>query len=122
MKECGICYETRLEKFLPCGHSTCHECYEHLQGHTCPYCRVPFRSPPDTFETQQQQLEQDIEYWLDYDRREWTVYSRVNRFGTERIMVYRNGEIPLSWRNSGTIVKTTRRTRNRLRRARRVRR
>ena len=121
MKECGICYETKLEKFFPCGHSACHECFESIQGHTCPYCREPFRSPPDTFETQQQ-LEDDIEFWLDYDRREWTVYSRVNRFGTERIMVYRNGEIPITWRNSGTLVKPTRRTRNRLRRARRVRR
>ena len=121
MKECGICYETKLEKFFPCGHSACHECYESIQGHTCPYCRTPFRSPPNTFELQNQ-LERDIEFWLDYDRSEWNVYSRVNRFGTERIMVYRIGEIPLSWRNSATIVKTTRRTRNRLRRARRNRR
>ncbi len=119
MKECGICYETKLEKVLPCGHSTCHECYDQLQGHTCPYCRTPFRSPSNTFETQAQ-LENDIEFWLNYDRREWTVYSRVTRFGTENITVYRNDEIPLSWRNNGTVVKTTRRTRNRLRRARRM--
>ena len=119
MKECAICYETKLEKFLPCGHSTCHECFEKLKGHTCPYCRAPFRSPPNTFENE---LENDIEYWLDYDQREWTVYSRVNRFGTERIMVYRNGEIPESWRNTATVVKTRRRTRCRLRRAARSRR
>ena len=120
MKECSICYETKLQKFLPCGHSTCHECFEKLKCHTCPYCREPFRENPHTFENENE-LENNIEYWLDYDSREWTVYSRINRHGTEHITVFRNGEIPRSWRNSGTVVKPRRNLRNRLKRAGRLR-
>lgn len=116
MRECGICYETKLERLLPCGHSTCHECYDSLRGNTCPYCRTPFREPTLT-----QQIEEnmnDIEFWLQYNPEEWSVYSRYNRSGTETITVFRNGEIPQSWRNDprATIIRRRRFRRRRLRR------
>ena len=113
MKECGICYETKLQRFLPCKHSVCHDCYDQLQGDNCPYCRQPFRKkeyPPGTF---------DPEYWLDYhDTSQWTVYSRFMRNGMEIIRVFRNGQVPESWRNDAmaTVVKNRRFRRRRLRR------
>ena len=115
MKECGICYETKLEKVLPCGHSTCHECFDNLRGHTCPYCRAPFREPTvDPVD----RIESNIEYWLDYDPSNWSVYSRFTRYGTEVISVYRNEEIPRSWRNESinTAIKHRRFRRRRFRR------
>ena len=70
MRECGICYETKLEKVLPCGHSTCHDCHDRLNGHTCPFCRAPFREPRiDPVD----RIENDIEYWLNYDPNNWSV-------------------------------------------------
>lgn len=102
MKECGICYETKIEKFLPCGHSTCHECYEHLTGYTCPYCRAPFREPPVP---QIDNLNGDLDYWIDYaNNSNWSVYSHVTRYGTEIIRVYNNSQIPSSWRNNSLRI------------------
>tara|TARA_R110002096_G_scaffold351901_1_gene544923 strand:+ start:128 stop:487 length:360 start_codon:yes stop_codon:yes gene_type:complete len=117
MKECVICYETKLEKFLPCGHSTCHDCFDKLNSNTCPYCRAPFREPTQA-QINQEQYENDIEYWLDYDNRDWSVMSRYTRHGTEIIRVFRNGEVPQSWRNDPltTMVKNRRFRRRRLRR------
>ena len=117
MRECGICYETRLERLLPCGHSVCHDCFDQLQGHTCPYCRAPFREDPNIFENNRTV---DPEYWLDYDNREWSVYSRYTRSGNEVIRIFRNGEIPQSWRNDprATVIKR-RRFRRRMRNNRR---
>jgi hypothetical protein len=115
MLECGICYETKLEKVLPCGHSTCHDCYEKLRGNTCPFCRAVFREPVIEPETQ---IENDIEYWLNYDNSVWSVFSRYTRQGTEIIRVFRNEEVPQSWRNDPltTMVRNRRFRRRRFRR------
>ena len=37
--ECGICYETKLNIDLNCGHCCCIDCYPKLYSNPCPYCR-----------------------------------------------------------------------------------
>jgi TPR repeat protein len=37
--ECGICYETKLNIDLNCGHCCCVDCYPKLHLKPCPYCR-----------------------------------------------------------------------------------
>lgn len=37
--ECGICYETKLNIDLYCGHCYCIDCYSKLYKNPCPYCR-----------------------------------------------------------------------------------
>jgi len=110
MTECGVCYETRPPRYLPCNHSVCHSCYNSLLGDTCPFCRSPFRETP-----QPRTEYTEPEYWLDYDREQWTVMSRFTRSGNETIRVFRNGQIPDSWRNDSmtTVVKRRRRRLNR---------
>lgn len=125
MKECKICYEIKLEKFLPCSHSVCHECYDKLQGNNCPYCRQPFRnnSSNDFFNNNNNDFtinpydNNDPDYWMDYQRNGWVVYSRYLRSGNEIIRVFRQNNVPASWRNDDltTVVK-----RRRLRRLRRI--
>lgn len=115
MRECGICYETKHQRILPCGHGVCHTCYDCLQSDTCPFCRHPFREPSNSF------LEDDTndpEYWRDYGPGDWTVMSRYLRSGTEIIRVFRNGQVPTSWRNDA-MTTVVRRRRLRRRRARR---
>ena len=112
MQECGVCYETNLPRFLPCGHSVCHSCYDQLVGDNCPFCRAPFRNT-----TPVTSVYSEPEYWLDYDRNEWTVMSRfLRRTGNEVIRVFRNSEVPESWRNDSltTVVKRRRKIRRRL--------
>lgn len=36
MKECIICYDTRLHINLDCGHDVCTECYPNIQN-KCPF-------------------------------------------------------------------------------------
>lgn len=117
MKECSICYEVKMEKFLPCSHSVCHDCYDRLQGDNCPYCRKPFRQSTNNFFTNREN-EMDPEYWLNYDDR-WVTYSRYLRNGNEVIRVFRRSEVPESWRNDDltTIVRN-----KRVRRLKRIRR
>ena len=112
MTECGVCYETHPPRFLPCNHSVCLSCYDSLQGDTCPFCRAPFRQTPPP---QPRTVLVDPDYWLDYDRNQWTVMSRFTRSGNETIRVFRNGEIPESWRNDSmsAVVKRRRRRLNR---------
>jgi hypothetical protein len=114
MRECGVCYETSNPRFFPCNHSVCHSCYDRLIGDNCPFCRAPFRQTTTPVES----VYNDPEYWLDYDRSEWTVMSRFLRSGSEVIRVFRNNEVPDSWRNDSltTVVKRRRRLRGRLRR------
>jgi tetratricopeptide (TPR) repeat protein len=38
--ECGICYETKLNIDLYCGHCCCVDCYPKLYKLPCPYCRI----------------------------------------------------------------------------------
>ena len=114
MKECGICYEVKLPRFFPCNHSVCHTCYEQLRGDNCPFCRTPFRETPRIG-----QEYAEPEYWLDYDRNEWTVMSRFLRTGNEEIRVFRNTEIPESWRNNSLTTVVKRRRRRIIRRFRR---
>lgn len=38
--ECGICYETRLNIDLKCGHCVCTKCYFRLVSTICPFCRI----------------------------------------------------------------------------------
>lgn len=119
MKECGVCYEIKLERFLPCSHSVCHECYEKLQGDNCPYCRQPFREPTVNSFFQRNNEYSDPDYWLDYQRDGWVAYSRYLRSGNEVIRVFRRTEVPESWRNDEmTTIIRKRRVRS-LRRLRR---
>jgi len=37
--ECGICYDTKLNIDLNCGHCCCVDCYPKLYSKPCPYCR-----------------------------------------------------------------------------------
>ena len=117
MDECGVCYETRNQRFFPCNHSVCHSCYDQLIGDNCPFCRTPFRqsAPPVPAPNS---VYADPEYWLDYDRNQWTVMSRFLRTGNEIIRVFRNNQVPESWRNDSltTVVQRRRRLRGRLRR------
>ena len=115
MRECGICYETRLPRFLPCNHSVCHSCYDQLIGDNCPFCRTPFRN----LNRRQESEYAEPEYWLDYDRQNWTVMSRFLRSGNEVIRVFRNNEVPESWRNDSTTTVVKRRRRRLNRRLRR---
>ena len=113
MKECNICYEIKLEKFLPCNHSVCHDCYDKLQGDNCPYCRHPFRqSRNNFFENQNQEDEMLVnpEFWLSHDNENWVTYSRYLRNGNEIIRVFRRTEVPETWRNDDltTVVRNRR--------------
>lgn len=38
--ECGICFETKLNLNLNCGHIVCKDCYLHLIFCKCPFCRL----------------------------------------------------------------------------------
>ena len=116
MRECGICYETKLQRFLPCNHSVCYDCYERLEGYTCPYCRAPFREPPQFSIIN----ENDPDNWLDYNPSEYVTYSRYLRNGNEIIRVFRRNEVPSSWRNDDltTVVRRRKLRRNRFRRRR----
>jgi hypothetical protein len=45
MNDCFICYETRsLNNMvaLPCAHTLCKTCLNHLQKNICPFCRYEF--------------------------------------------------------------------------------
>jgi len=65
MKECNICYETKVEKILPCSHSVCIDCYDRLQGDNCPYCRQPFReSTVVTEESTDENLQRIMLYYF----------------------------------------------------------
>ena len=110
MKECGVCYEIKLQKYFPCSHSVCHECYEKLQGDNCPFCRQQFREPTVNSFFQRGTEYSDPEYWRDYQRGDWVAYSRYLRNGNEIIRVFRNTEVPESWRNDEmtTIVRKRR--------------
>ena len=82
MKECGVCYEIKLQKYFPCSHSVFQRGIEYS----------------------------DPEYWRDYQRGDWVTYSRYLRNGNEIIRVFRNTEVPESWRNDEmtTIVRKRR--------------
>ena len=112
MEECGICYERKILRFLPCNHTVCNDCYGNLRGDNCPYCRHPFRESSHVNPNQT-----DPDYWLDYDNREWVTYSRFTRSGNEVIRVFRRENVPTSWRNDTmtTEVKRRRLRRKRLR-------
>ena len=36
--ECTICYVNPQDTLLPCSHSVCQSCYEHIES--CPFCRT----------------------------------------------------------------------------------
>ena len=96
MSECGICLETKELFALPCSkkHTLCDDCYKRLKTDLCPYCRKPFINiyrEMDYIET-----ESDPEPWLRLNH-DWIVYSRIDRYGTEKIYTYRKGDT--SWRN-----------------------
>ena len=40
IRECGICYETKLNINLYCGHCFCISCYPKLYKNPCPVCRI----------------------------------------------------------------------------------
>jgi hypothetical protein len=40
IRECGICYETKLNINLYCGHCFCISCYPKLYKNPCPICRI----------------------------------------------------------------------------------
>jgi tetratricopeptide (TPR) repeat protein len=43
-EECKICYDTKLNIDLHCGHTVCTDCYTKLYNKDCPFCRI---SPND---------------------------------------------------------------------------
>lgn len=116
MSECEICYEEKNEKiYLRCSHSLCNTCYDRIENN-CPFCREPIVEKI-LEEKKLEAMENDPEYWLEYDNREWVTYSRFLRNGTEIIRVFRKSEIPDSWRNDDLSI-VLKRTRQRKRRAR----
>lgn len=118
MNECGICYENRTQRFLPCNHSVCHSCYDQLQGDNCPFCRTPFRQPTgqNLYDDEDETL-LNLEFWRNYEEnQDWSVLSRVLRTGTEVINVFRNNQVPTTWRNDSVATVTTTRRGRRLRR------
>lgn len=108
--ECLICYEEK-EKHdkvkLACNHELCERCYQEIEkrNSSCPFCRAPIEiNDPDP------------EEWLDLDPRDWIVYSKTDqKYGQEKIYVYRSNEIQPGWRNDA-IVLSNKRTRQRKKR------
>ena len=47
--ECRICTNIRVTKQFMCSnrHTICHSCFNKLAEVLCPWCRVPFASPPE---------------------------------------------------------------------------
>jgi len=116
MEECGVCYEEKRLKHLPCSHSLCNECYSKLLSDHCPYCRRRFRIS----DKERYLLYPDFndphrypEHWLTYPEDNWIVYSRYLRSGREIIEVFRRDEVPDSWRNDSltTIIRRNRQRR-----------
>ena len=117
-EECGICYEDIKNKiFLQCKHYMCQSCYEKISD-TCPFCRQPITAKIEA-EHKIDLMENDPEYWLGYDNREWVTYSRFLRNGNEIIQTFRNSEIPDTWRNNDMITVIKRRRQRNKRRNRR---
>ena len=119
MHECGICYETKPPKFFPCNHSVCNDCYNSLLGDNCPFCRTPFRQPTNNrlFDDDDDENLFNVEFWREYENnQDWSVLSRVLRSGTEIINVFRNNNVPQTWRNDSVARVTTTRRGRRLRR------
>ena len=42
--ECTICYVNAQDTLLPCSHSVCQSCYEHIE--LCPFCRTKIKNVP----------------------------------------------------------------------------
>lgn len=111
MYECLICREDKDEKdkiTLPCKHCLCQGCFDEWEkrSNTCPFCRSVF-----IFE------DPEPEGWLYLDPDEWIVYSRTdNKYGEEKIYVYRRDEPQPSWRNEDLTVplKRNKRTRRKI--------
>jgi tetratricopeptide (TPR) repeat protein len=40
IEECAICYETKLNIDIKCGHTFCVDCYPMLYNKCCPLCRI----------------------------------------------------------------------------------
>jgi len=38
--DCGVCYETKLNINMDCGHCVCVACYLQLYKKECPFCRL----------------------------------------------------------------------------------
>jgi hypothetical protein len=113
MEECGICYEEKNEYFkLSCSHKLCTDCYDRISN-TCPFCRHPIKAKIEE-EINEFIYDDDPEYWLEYDQREWVTYSRFMRNGNEIIRTFRRSEVPDDWRNDDlTMVLKRRRQRRR---------
>lgn len=114
MEECEICYEEMKNKtFLPCHHFLCNECYQKISN-TCPFCRQPIIEKIIK-EEKEEAMENDPDYWLEHDSREWVTYSRFMRNGNEIIRTFRRSEVPTGWRNDDmtTVIKRRRQRKRR---------
>jgi len=110
--ECGICYETKPLYSFPCSdkHQSCDDCYRNLKQDTCPFCRKPFIS---IYKIEEYiETEYDPEPWLRLGQ-DWIVYSRIDRYGSERIYTYKKSKENLSWRNDKYTFEMKRRKRKR---------
>ena len=107
--ECQICYETIQQKedikWLPCSHSLCVDCFHRLNDDRCPYCRKEFMEIIHVKEKENIEPED----WLYLDYKEWVVYSKYSRNGTEIIYTCRQSEEPAEWRNDVMMTKIKRR-------------
>ena len=41
-EECGVCYDTKLNIDMQCGHMICTDCYKRVHLTQCPFCRYVF--------------------------------------------------------------------------------
>ena len=113
MDECGICYEQKPLFAFPCSkhHKCCDDCYKSLKKDTCPYCRKPFVS---IYKVEEYiETENDPEPWLKLGQ-DWIVYSRIDRYGEERIYTYKKS-MKKTWRNDNYTFEVTRRRKNKRR-------
>jgi tetratricopeptide (TPR) repeat protein len=48
IEECNICYDTKLNIDIHCGHTMCGDCYSKLYTKDCPFCRLEqqYYGPP----------------------------------------------------------------------------
>jgi len=117
MEKCDICYDEIEKKVhLPCSHYLCNICYEKISN-TCPFCRHPLIDKIKE-EKKIEIMDNDPDYWLEFDNREWITYSRFLRNGNEVIRSFRTSDVPDDWRNNDmtTIVKRKRQRKQRRRR------
>ena len=63
--ECGICFDSVLEKdlqYLECFHNLCFKCYQRLLSLTCPFCRANINIRSDFINDEDDDILRSFDY------------------------------------------------------------